>query len=104
MNYQAELRLWLFENGFSILSEDLSKEGFKVYNLIKARPVKSYEKFTEIDLHLPKSLRNHPLFPMLYDKKKREFLKILTGLKKAQNKDFELIGFYENLLEEMKNL
>ena len=104
MNYQAELRLWLFENGFSILSEDLSKEGFKVYNLIKARPGKSHEKFTEIDLHLPKSLRSHPLFPMLYDKKKREFTKILTGLKKAQNKDTRLITFYENLLEEMKNL
>ncbi len=104
MNYQAELRLWLLENDFTVLAEDLSKEGFKVYNLIKVTPKKSDQNYTEIERHLPKSLRTHPLFPMLYDKKMREFTKILTGLKRAENKDFNLINAYENLLEEMRKL
>ena len=41
---------------------------------------------------------------MLYDKKKREFTKILNGLKKAENKDFAEIKRLENLLEEMKKI
>lgn len=104
MNYQRELRLWLLENDFSIISEDLSSEGFKVYNLLKVIPKKSVKNPTEIELHLPKSLRDHPLFPMLFDKKKREFTKILTGLKKAEIKDHELIKNYENLLGEMEKI
>lgn len=104
MNYQAELRLWLLENDFTVILEDLSSEGFKVYNLLKVTPKKDTLKYTGIDVHLPKSLRNHPLFPMLYEKKKREFTKILTGLKMAENKDFDAISKYENLLKEMENL
>ncbi|MEE0869024.1 MAG: tRNA (adenine(22)-N(1))-methyltransferase TrmK, partial [Ruminococcus sp.] len=95
MNYQAELRLWLLENDFTVISEDLSSEGFKVYNLLKVTPKKDTLKYTGIDVHLPKSLRNHPLFPMLYEKKKREFTKILTGLKMAENKDFDAISKYD---------
>ena len=104
MNYQRELRLWLLENDFSIISEDLSREGFKVYNLLKVIPKKCRENPSEIELHLPKSLRSHSLFPMLYEKKKREFTKILTGLKKAEIKDCEMIKFYENLLGEMEKI
>ena len=39
MNYQAELRYWLSENNFTIISEDLSLEGFKVYNVLKVKKV-----------------------------------------------------------------
>lgn len=104
MNCQAELRKWLLNNGFTIISEDLSKEGFKVYNLLKVRPG-SMEFFkNELQYHLPKYLYENPLFPMLFEKKKREFTKILTGLKKSENKDQLLIDKYSGLLKEMENI
>lgn len=105
MNCQTELRKWLIENGFEIIGEDLSKEGFKVYNLIKIRSGENKLKFEdEIFWHLPEYLFSHPLFPMLYDKKKREFTKILNGLKKAEKKDFAEIERLEKLLKEMEKI
>lgn len=105
MNCQKELRMWLVNNRFEIVGEDLSKEGFKVYNLIKVKSGENKHEFTsELSWHLPEYLFSHPLFPMLYDKKKREFTKILNGLKKAENKDFAEIKRLENLLEEMKKI
>ena len=105
MNCQKELRMWLINNGFEIVGEDLSKEGFKVYNLIKIKSGKNKCRFeSELSWHLPEYLFSHPLFPMLYDKKMREFTKILNGLKKAENKDIAEIKRLENLLEEMKKI
>ena len=104
MNCQAELRKWLTGHNFEIISEDLSKESFKVYNLIKIRPGKMKNFESEIELHLPAYLHENPLFPMLYEKKKREFTKILTGLEKAEKKDREMLSKYSALLEEMKKI
>lgn len=104
MNFQAELRIWLADNNFSIISEDLSREGFKVYNLLTVRHGKMPEIKSEIEAHLPESLYKHQLFPMLYEKKKREFTKILSGLMRAKNRNEELIQKYSFLLEEMKKI
>lgn len=104
MNCQAELRKWLAEHNFSIISEDLSKEGFKVYNLFKVTTGKMSEFESELQLHLPEYLFSHPLFPMLFEKKKREFTKILTGLEKASEKDEAMMNKYSRLLKEMKKI
>lgn len=104
MNYQAELRKWLLKNDFTIISEDLAKEGFKIYNLFKVKPGKTESFQKELEYHLPKYLYNHPLFPMLFEKKKREFTKILNGLKNAENKDIFLINKYSELLKEMEKI
>ncbi len=104
MNYQAELRRWISENGFSILREDLSLEGFKVYNLLVIRHGEC-EKFNrEIEYHLPPMLRNHPLFERLRDKKRREFTKIRSGLLRAEQKEEALIASYTKLLEELEEI
>lgn len=104
MNYQAELRKWLSVNDFTIISEDLSAEGFKIYNLLKLKPGKTNKFKNELSYHLPEYLYSNPLFPKLLEKKKREFTKILTGLKKAEKKDEFLIDKYTEFLKEMEKI
>lgn len=104
MNSQAELRLFLIENGFEIISEDLSKEEHKVYNLIVAKAGKMPLPTSEIDLHLPPLLYNHPLFPLLVEKKEREFLKRLNGLSVSKNADYKETERLKKLLFEIKKL
>ena len=101
MNAQYELRKKLFELGFKIESEELSKEGYKIYNIIVAKVGCDDEK-TEFEYHIPKSVINHPLYPMLYAKKKREFSKILNGNIKSENKDEKIISYYKEMLFELE--
>ena len=104
MNYQAELRYWLSENNFTIISEDLSLEGFKVYNLLKVKKGTPNNFENELEYHLPKYLYSLPLFNELSAKKKREFTKILTGLEKAEKKDESLINKYSDFLKEIEKI
>ncbi|MDO4618813.1 MAG: class I SAM-dependent methyltransferase [Clostridia bacterium] len=97
MNSQDTLRKFLLENGFSITEEDLEVEGFKVYNLIIAQKGEGEIPYDEIFWHLPESLNCHPIFPKLIKKKLHEFDKILEGLLKAKDKDFDLIEKYQYL-------
>lgn len=104
MNAQPELRRFLFESGFKITSEDLSKEGRKVYNLIVAESGFSVLPTTELDLHLPPALYNHPLFSLLIEKKEREFSKRLNGLSAGKNADYAEIERLRKLLLDTKKL
>ncbi|MBR4172892.1 MAG: SAM-dependent methyltransferase [Clostridia bacterium] len=104
MNSQAELRQFLLENGFFIEREDLAAEGYKIYNLIIAKSGRSAFPDREIDLHLPKSLYSHPLFPMLLQKKEREFRKQYGGLSKSKNSDFAELSRLKNLLLDIENI
>lgn len=102
MNSQYELRKRLKALGFSIISEGLASEGFKVYNLMKVKWGKDNEITDEIYYHIPESLLSHPLCPMLIAKKRREFTRILRGFEKSeQNFDNEK---YEKLLSELNKL
>lgn len=104
MNAQDRLRHYLFENGFNIIHEDLAAEGFKIYNIITAAEG-SGEKFDrEIYYHIPYYLKNHSFYTMLYNKKHREFTKILSGLKKSAQKDELSINKYEFLLKELESI
>ena len=100
MNAQYELRKRLFSLGFKIEREQLAKEGFKVYNIIKAVSGQDIIK-EEIDYHLPKELYSHPLFKLLAAKKEREFKKIINGMKKSDTGDIKIINKYEALLSEL---
>ncbi len=109
MNRQMELREYLLKNGFNIIEEDLALEGFKVYNLIVAEfsgekkdNFAGYER--EIDRHLPKCLYKTPYFSALLEKKKREFTKILSGLKKSKDANPEEIEKLEDLLLEIDKI
>lgn len=103
MNRQYELREYLLKNGYKILEEDLAVEGFKVYNLIVAEypwdnklHYSGYRR--EIDRHLPQKLYQHKFFPVLYEKKLREFTKIYEGLKKSKDATVKEIKRLEKLL------
>ena len=104
MNFQAELRKYLLENGFLIECEDLAKEGHKIYNLIIAKKGEGVLPSAEIDLHLPPSLYENPLFPMLLNKKEREFLKQFNGLSKSKNKDYNELARLKSLLSGIEKL
>ena len=102
MNYQYELRKYLIKNGFTIVEEDISIEGFKVYNLlcVKSGIMKPFEN--EIDYHIPPYLKNHKYFKNLYDKKFREFSKITDGIENSKEKDVEKLEKYKFLLKELR--
>ena len=101
MNSQYELRKYLLHHGFLIKYEDISVEGFKVYNLIIAEKgdAKPFER--DIDYHLPPYLRDHKFYRQLYDKKRREFTKVIQGIENAKYKDEEKLALYQFWLKEM---
>lgn len=104
MNSQYELRKYLVSNGFKIDCEDLALEGFKVYNIMEVSKGYSEPYQNEIDYQLPPSLYGHKYFKNLYDKKEREFSRIVNGLSCAKNFDDEKYQTYKHFLKELKNI
>lgn len=104
MNSQYELRKFLIKNGFSITKEELSVEGFKVYNILTVDDGCCAEYENEFYYQLPPSLYTHKYFRVLYEKKKREFLKITKGLEAAKDKDTEKYELYSYFLKELEKL
>ena len=104
MNSQAELRLFLLENGFKIAAEELAAEGRRVYNLIIAEAGKGTPPEREIDLHLPPLLYTHPLFPMLIEKKEREFLKQYNGLSRKRYAEPDKLARLSGLLSDLNKI
>ena len=80
MNAQYELRKFLIDNDFTIEKEDIVCEGERVYNVMIVKNGKSEPFDKEIYYHIPKYLLENPLFEKLYNKKEREFIKIVSGL------------------------
>ena len=101
MNAQYELRKYLISNGFSITDEDIAIEGFKVYNVMNVinKPQKEFDN--DIEYHLPKYLLNHKYYKNLYDKKHREFVKVITGLENSKDVDEDKLNKYKYWLMEL---
>ena len=109
MNRQAELRKYLINAGFYVIDEDLAVEGFKVYNLIVAtkdesKSAEAISYNSEAELHLPVVLRENPCFDSLFNKKKREFSKILSGLKMSKDANIEEVNKIEQLLLDIEGI
>ncbi len=102
MNAQYELRKYLIKNGFTILNEDIAVEGFKVYNILNAE-YKRQDKFkNDIEYHLPEYLTGHKYYKKLYNKKHREFSKVINGLENSKNTDIKKLQLYKNWLKELE--
>ncbi|MDO5398987.1 MAG: class I SAM-dependent methyltransferase [bacterium] len=103
MNSQYELRHYLIENGFKIVSEDISVEGFKVYNLIIAESGKGAPFECDGYYHLPPYLKEHENYKALYDKKMREFNKVIDGIKHSAKPDLNKLALYIDWREDINN-
>lgn len=104
MNAQAELRERLINLGFRITKEELSVEGFKVYNAFCCEAGKGSMPSEKKYLHIPIELSNNLYYNMLIDKKIRELEKIIRGLKNAKNPDYQEIEEFKKLLDEIRAL
>lgn len=104
MNSQYELRKYLISSGFKITDEDIAIEGFKVYNILEVTAGHQTPYENEIDYQLPPCLYSHKYFKNLYEKKEREFLKIVNGLENSNNFDEEKYNLYKYFLKELKNI
>lgn len=104
MNAQDLLRKYLNENNYTIIDEDITVEGFKVYNLLKVKNGGNRRDIDEFSLHLPEYLYEKPCFKELLAKKKREFTNIKKGLEAADEKDNEKIQKYSGFIERIKEL
>lgn len=102
MNGQYELRHFLHKNGFKITDEDICIEGFKVYNIINAVSGKQSQFKKDIEYHLPEYLKSNKHYKDLYNKKHREFVKIINGLEKSNNTDKEKLELYKFWLKELE--
>lgn len=104
MNDQYELRKYLMGNGFEIACEDLAVEGFKVYNVMIVK--KGFQQPFDRDIfyHLPECLFGHRHFKELYEKKMREFTKVVSGLEHSKETDTQKLEEYRKWLKDLKGL
>lgn len=104
MNSQYELRKWLIDNEFTITAEDIESEEHHVYNIMTVRSGRQEKFKRDIDYHIPPLLYENKKLRLLYEKKEREFKKIINGLSRAGNGDAEKLEYYKNAYEELKEL
>jgi len=101
MNSQYELRHYLIENGFNITEEDISVEGFKVYNLITAEKGSGTPFENDGLYHLPPYLAEHEYFDRLYAKKMRELDRVIDGIRTASSPDIDKLNKYQKWKQEI---
>lgn len=80
MTGQAELRVFLLENGFEILEENLAKEKKRMYQVILAKYTGlKGAKLKTLEYHIGKSIidKKHPLLINLISNMERKWRKIL---------------------------
>ena len=63
------------------------------------KPQKEFDN--DIEYHLPKYLVNHKYYKNLYDKKHREFVKVITGLENSKDVDEDKLNKYKYWLKEL---
>lgn len=102
MNAQYELRKYLIFNNFKITDEDIAIEGFKVYNIMNVQSGGQNKFENDFEYQIPKYLINHKYFKKLYDKKHREFIKVINGLENSKDIDKEKLDLYKYWLGELE--
>ena len=89
-------------NNFKITDEDIAIEGFKVYNVMNVQNGAQDKFETDFEYQIPKYLINHKYFRNLYDKKHREFTKVIKGLENSKDVDAEKLELYKYWLGELE--
>lgn len=104
MNAQYELRRFLIENDFTIENEDIECEGERVYNILIVRNGRQEPFAADIEYHVPRYLKSNAKFDALFNKKKREFSKIIKGLENSKNTDTKKLEYYKKSLQGLKEI
>ena len=84
-----------------IVPEDISLDIMYEDNdlIVINKPQKEFDN--DIEYHLPKYLVNHKYYKNLYDKKHREFVKVITGLENSKDVDENKLNKYKYWLKEL---
>ena len=104
MNSQYELRKYLINNGFTIEKEDIECEGDRVYNILIVKNGEQKGFREDIEYHIPLYLKDNAKFDALFNKKKREFSKIISGLEKSENCDIIKLNYYKESLKSLEGM
>ncbi len=104
MNAQYELRKYLIENDFTIEGEDIECEGHRVYNILIVKNGRQKPFLNDIEYHIPYYLKKNKYFHALYDKKMREFKKIIKGLEDSNICDNKKLCYYKKSIEELEKM
>ena len=93
-----ELRLFLFENGFTIENEYVVREENKFYNIICAH--KGESEYSDEDIYIGRNTqKNSPeVFEEYIKYKYRVCEKIISGIKKSKNPDLNELKKHERKL------
>lgn len=96
---QKEVRKYLYENGYDILSEKLAKEGQKLYNIIEAKKSQSKVSYSEFDIVVGRRLYEErgELFDLYLESRMNTLKKIIKGI--SDSKDQEGLDDYIKELE-----
>ncbi len=96
---QKEVRKYLYENGYDILSEKLAKEGQKLYNIIEAKKSQSKVSYSEFDIVVGGRLYEErgELFDLYSESRMNTLKKIIKGI--SDSKDQEGLSDYIKELE-----
>ncbi|MBR4255791.1 MAG: SAM-dependent methyltransferase [Clostridia bacterium] len=98
MTAQDKLRRYLLGSGFEIMSEHISKEGARVYQMIVCKYTGKPQSYTDAELIVGKNHVEKELVSSLYKKYITKYEKIVKG-KAASDKD---LSFDEKILCELK--
>ncbi|MBE7047399.1 MAG: SAM-dependent methyltransferase [Ruminococcaceae bacterium] len=86
---QKEVRKYLYENGYDIISERLAKEGQKLYNIIEAKKSGSEVTYSEFDIVVGKRLyeEKDELFDLYTEMRMNTLRKIIKGISGSKDKE-----------------
>ncbi len=100
MTATMELRKYLNEHGFSVLTERIVQEEEKLYVVLKA--VCGMEPpYSDAELLLGRKSRNEPLYPLLKSRIKEKIEKKLAGKLRAKKQNEEEIKKLEHIVQEL---
>lgn len=101
---QKEVRKYLYENGYDIISERLAKEGQKLYNIIEAQKTECKISYNEFDIVVGKKLYKDKdkLFDLYTEQRMNTLRKIIKGI--SASKDQQGLEDYIKELEQFESI
>lgn len=99
MNANEVLRQWLYDKGFDIYDEELTREGEKIYTVMCAKWTGQTKQLDEVYFHIGEKLieNTDPLLPALLQKRIKQAEKVLSGLKKTTEDNAQIEEKYTSL-------